>query len=183
MASQKEKAQWKSVLPAAGLVSLVLLILLVTAVVRTGREPELMQRSAGAGEPSGAPAAEPESIPRPQPDKESATEAAPPPSRRTNSVRDRADGDYLRLAGKEAMFTSHLMLSCDQENTRRHMDGAGWHDDLYLLPAEYHGQDCFRLCWNVYPTREAAEAEGAILPYLAREFPDRTPKALAEIRP
>jgi len=175
MASQKDKAQWKSVLPAAGLVSLVLLILLVTAVVRTGREPDLMQRSAGP--------AESESIPRPQPDKEPATEAAPPPSRRTDSVRDRADSDYIRLAGKEAMFTSHLMLSCDQENTRRHMDGAGWHDDLYLLPAEYHGQDCFRLCWNVYPTREAAEAEGAILPYLARVFPDRTPKALAEIRP
>lgn len=174
MASKQDNPQWKSVLPAAGLVVLVLLILLVTAVVRTDREPELMQRTASAAPEPAAPAIREKAI---VPEPETATPVA------TGSVRERADHDYRRLSGMEDRFTSHLMLSCDPDNTRRHMEGAGWNDNLYLLPAEYHGQDCFRLCWGVYPTREAAEAEGAILPYLAREFPDRTPKALAEIRP
>jgi hypothetical protein len=175
MASKQDNPQWKSVLPAAGLVVLVLLILLVTAIVRTDREPDLMQRPNAS-----RPAAE---IPVSQeaPEEIVAPEAAVPAA--GGSVRERADLDYRRLAGMEDRFTSHLMLSCDPDNTRRHLEGAGWDNNLYLLPAEYHGQDCYRLCWNIYPTREAAEAEGAILPYLAREFPDRTPKSLAEIRP
>ncbi len=178
MARNQDNAQWQSVLPAAGLVALVLLILLMTAVFRTDREPEPMQRNAAA-DPSPAPVIEPPIV------QEEAEAAIPgsPPAGGTVSVRERADRDYRRLSGMEDRFTSHLMLSCDQDNTRRHMEGAGWHDNLYLLPAEYHGQDCFRLCWGIYPTREATEAEGAILPYLAREFPERTPKALAEIRP
>ena len=172
---------WKSALPATGLVLLVLLILAVTAWVHTDREPELMQRKV-------EPRVE-QPIEQKNPE-EPADRTAPQepeesdlPSRVNNSLPDRADRDYLRLAGMEDRFTSHLMLSCDWDNTRRHMDGAGWHDNLYLLPAEHDGRDCFRLCWGVYPTREAAEAEGEILPYLAIEFPDRTPKALVEIRP
>ena len=179
MATKQDNPQWQSVLPAAGLVLLVLVILLVTAVVHTDREPELMQRPAGVVEPAPVPAVGPEVVR----DHAETDRRETGPAVQTGSVRERADRDYRRLSGMEDRFTSHLMLSCDQDNTRRHMEGAGWHDDLYLLPAEYHGQDCFRLCWNVYPTREAAEAEGEILPYLAREFPDRTPKAIAEIRP
>ncbi len=168
MAKKQDNPKWKSILPAAGLVGLVLLILAVTAMVSTDGEPEPMQRQT-----------EPE-VERRAP--EPAVEEIVPPAA-TGSLRERADRDYLRLAGMEDRFTAHLMLACDWDNTRRHMEGAGWHDNLYLLPAEYNGQDCFRLCWGVYPTREAVEAEGEILPYLAREFPDRTPKALVEIRP
>ena len=179
MARKQDNPQWKEVLPAAGLVLLVLLVLLVTAVVRTDREPELMQREDGPPSPGPAPAAS-RLAPEEQ-DRAVEPEAMKPSGAR--SVGERSREDYRRLEGMEARFTSHLMLSCDHDNTRRHMEGADWHDNLYLLPAEYHGQDCFRLCWGVYPTREAAEAEGEILPYLAREFPDRTPKPLAEIRP
>jgi hypothetical protein len=153
----------------------VLLILSVTAWVHTDRKPGLMQRPVEP--PSGS------RVERPVPEKPQEPEKAEPPSGPSDSLPERADRDYFRLAGMEDRFTSHLMLSCDWDNTRRHMDGAGWHDNLYLLPAEHNGRDCFRLCWGVYPTREAAEAEGEILPYLAVEFPDRTPKPFVEIRP
>ena len=175
MAKKHDSPKWKSVLPAAGLVGVVLLILVVTAVVHTDREPGPMPRQT---EPPMEPRQDPEPL------FEEIVPLAPTvPPAASVSLRERADRDYRRLAGMEDRFTSHLMLACDWDNTRRHMEGAGWHDNLYLLPAEFNGQDCFRLCWGVYPTREAAEAEGEILPYLTREFPDRTPKALVEIRP
>jgi hypothetical protein len=179
MARKEDSQQWKSALPAAGLVVLVFVILSITAVVRTDRKPEGLQQASGLTVPFPTTEAEPPA----RQEQAEIVEVETPGSDQPPSVRERADRDYKRLDGMEARFTSHLMLSCDHENTRRHMEGAGWHDNLYLLPAEYHGQDCFRLCWGVYPTRAAAEAEGAILPYLAREFPDRTPKPFAEIRP
>ena len=75
------------------------------------------------------------------------------------------------------------MLSCDQDNSLRHLKAVGWDDELYVLPAELKGQTCYRLCWGLYSSRESAVEAADIHNHLDREFPKRQPKQLAEIRP
>jgi hypothetical protein len=42
-------------------------------------------------------------------------------------------------------------------------------DDLFILPVNYKGRDCYRICWGVYPDRTTAEAAARAFPTYFRE--------------
>jgi len=96
---------------------------------------------------------------------------------------ERARHDYDRLTGMSDRWTWQLMVSCDRENSLRHVKAIGWADDLYVLPTELKGRNCYRLCWGLYDDREQAESDAGLPPYLVENFQERRPKSLAEIRP
>jgi hypothetical protein len=42
-------------------------------------------------------------------------------------------------------------------------------DDLFILPVDYKGRACYRMCWGVYDSRQGAETALAALPTYFRQ--------------
>jgi hypothetical protein len=184
--AKKSPGDWKELMPALGLITLVLGVLTLTAMVKTDHDGEAHQRARdGIDRPARLTPSPPSSkkiagTPLPS-EKPGRTSTAP--ARKSGSLERRAKDDYRRLTGMPERWTSQLMLSCDPDNSLRHLKAVDWADDLYVIPAELKGQNCYRLCWGLYDSRSEAVKGQDIRSHLARSFPERQPKQLAEIRP
>jgi hypothetical protein len=183
----KKNSDWKELLPALGLITLVLGVLTLTAMVKSDHQPASSERAPNGIDrparltPTSSPGSE--NIAETPLSTDNSLRPSTAPARKSGSIEKRATDDYKRLTGMPERWTSQLMLSCDPENSLRHLKAVNWDDDLYLIPAERKGQNCYRLCWGLYESRNRAAASAGIHPHLAREFPKRHPKQLAEIRP
>ena len=71
---------------------------------------------------------------------------------------DRAAALFQRLVVDDAGqgFTLQLMIACEAETVRNVRAGAGGGGQLFILPFNFKGRSCYRPCWGVYPSREAA---------------------------
>ncbi|HEY7411677.1 MAG TPA: DUF4388 domain-containing protein [Vicinamibacteria bacterium] len=105
--------------------------------------------------------------------------AAPLPSEDalTTARRLMGSGD---LAASARSFASHvrrtpagtrtvqLMVACSGETVQKAMAGTG-SPELLILPVEYQGRSCFRMCWGLYPTDARAQAAARALPPYFRQ--------------
>lgn len=113
-----------------------------------------------------APAATEPTIPRPA--------VSPPRGQTTGGGRDLlARGDYPRAAAAflqeiraagSGQFTLQLMLLCQSESIGNAVRLARGSSQLFIVPTTYSGRSCYRVCWGLFGSREAAEKEVASLP-------------------
>jgi septal ring-binding cell division protein DamX len=54
-------------------------------------------------------------------------------------------------------FSIQLLTACAPDTVQKAVDAAGA-DELFILPVNFKGRDCYRLCWGLYDTRAEAEA-------------------------
>lgn len=83
---------------------------------------------------------------------------APDPATVPTDAEARARDDLARIARARGGWTLQLGVMCDADNVRTRMDGLGSEVELYFLPFDRDGRVCYRVCWGVYGTREAADA-------------------------
>jgi septal ring-binding cell division protein DamX len=69
-------------------------------------------------------------------------------------------------ANPSGKFTVQIALVCQTSSITTALDGGG--DRIWFTPTTYRGQSCYRLFWNRYETREAAERGIADIPAAVR---------------
>lgn len=183
-------------LPAGGLLVAVLAVLVLAAVLQTDEDttlltavgPEPSERAAVV-EPSPAPPAEaPEEIGEDDVVREPSAampeaEPRPPETGLPEDLERRASEDYRRLARLRSRWTLQLALVCDPGNVRKLLERTGSPEGLYVVPADYAGRDCYRVCWGVYPSRDQA-ASGGLPPGLpASEIGNPVPQPVVVVVP
>ena len=90
----------------------------------------------------------------------------------------RAFETELQSAGNR--FTIAVGLYCNQANVGRLVSGFDDSEQLYVLPATVSGQNCFRVFWGLFDSRESAERGLGTVPAGIRAG-DVSPVALAGI--
>jgi len=85
--------------------------------------------------------------------------------------------------GPRGRFSFQVLVACAPENVQKAVSAVPA-DDLFILPVNVKGKDCYRLCWGVYDGRPAAEAALGGLPSYFRQG-GATPRLspLAELLP
>jgi septal ring-binding cell division protein DamX len=179
--SDEDRARddWPRLLSFAALFAAVLGVLLLGAVLRTDRPREAaVERdlaTAPVREDSVRVTAAPTAAPR-----ELADEGLPP-SATVNLLAARAATDLERLAAMGSGWTAQLAVLCDRTRVTQLLERFGEHAPFYVLPSLQGDSACFRICWNRYTEREAAQ-RAADLPPALREIESRPlPKAISEV--
>jgi hypothetical protein len=72
-------------------------------------------------------------------------------------------GRRLAASGNPSHFTLQVLLACNPDNVQRAFEEVG-DPSLTVLPAEYQGRSCYRLCWGSYPDASAARAAASSVP-------------------
>ncbi len=88
----------------------------------------------------------------------------------------------MKSAGRNAA-TLQLLIACSSETVQKAVENVG-SNELLIVPVQFQGRDCYRLCWGIYPTPERATAALRTLPGYFRER-GATPRVIpaAEIEP
>jgi septal ring-binding cell division protein DamX len=88
----------------------------------------------------------------------------------------------VTAAGRNAA-TIQLLIACSTETVQKAVANVGAME-LLIVPHRYNDRDCYRLCWGLYPTTQAATAAVRLLPAYF-EQPGVRPKVVraAEIAP
>jgi septal ring-binding cell division protein DamX len=98
-----------------------------------------------------------DSAPAPPPASEPEPEPEPAVTLSGNlSERARLDRQRMRAAGEG--WTLQFATLCSRESAERKLAALNGYERFYLLPARVNDRDCHRLCWGLYPSREAALA-------------------------
>lgn len=183
-------------LPAGGLLVAVLAVLVLAAVLQTDEDVTLLtavgtepaERDAVAKQTPTPPAEAPEAIEENDVARESSAamqEAEPPPPEGglPEDLERRASEDYRRLAGLRSRWTLQLALVCDPGNVRKLLERTGSPQGLYVVPADYGGRDCYRVCWGVYPSRDQAVSGGLPPGLPASEIGNPVPQPVVVVVP
>jgi septal ring-binding cell division protein DamX len=90
--------------------------------------------------------------------------------------------DDLKSAGRNAA-TVQLLIACSAETVQKAVENVGAME-LVIVPHQFQGRDCYRLCWGIYPSTKDATAAVRMLPPYFRER-GASPKVMraAEITP
>jgi len=88
----------------------------------------------------------------------------------------------LKAAGRGAA-TVQLLIACSTETVQKAVENVGAME-LLIVPHQFQGRDCYRLCWGIYATPAEASAAVRTLPGYFRER-GATPRVMrtAEIAP
>ena len=141
--------------------------------------------------PTAAPVATP--VPTPTPAARPTPRAAPPGPAPAGEARvlltqgslpEAARAFASSLApGARARFSLQVLVACAPENVQKAVSAVPA-EELFILPVNVKGRDCYRLCWGLYDSRPAAEAALSGLPSYFRQggaVPRLSP--LAELLP
>jgi septal ring-binding cell division protein DamX len=89
------------------------------------------------------------------------------------------DGDYARAAhaftqeirgtGRNK-YTLGISINCDPANIDKAVNSSGSSRDLFILPTTYDNRSCYRVCWGLFDTMEAAQASVDTLPAYFRSL-------------
>ena len=60
------------------------------------------------------------------------------------------------------------LVACAPETVQKAVDNVTG-AELFILPVDLKGRACYRVCWGVYETRDAAEAAARGLPSYFRQ--------------
>ena len=103
--------------------------------------------------------------------------ATPPPTPAPATMLDQARnalrrGDYADAARGFATHlrrapagtaTVQLLVACSSDTVQKAMTEVGG-SELFILPVNYKGRDCFRMCWGLYPDASGAAVASRSLP-------------------
>jgi hypothetical protein len=101
---------------------------------------------------------------------------APPPTGeplallRQGALDEAARGFAASLAaGPQDRYAVQALVACSPETVMKAVQAVPG-DDLFILPVDYKGRACHRICWGgVYPDRAAAEAAARSFPAYFRQ--------------
>lgn len=68
----------------------------------------------------------------------------------------------------EARFSVQLLVACSDDTVDKAVAQAG-SPDLFILPVNYKGRSCYRMCWGLYDTEARANAATSAIPAYFRE--------------
>ncbi len=77
-------------------------------------------------------------------------------------LRRRAMDDSRRLSTTADEWTLQFMVTCREQTAQRILQQTGGDRRLHLLPVIVEDQDCFRICWGRYDSRDRAVGNTAI---------------------
>jgi hypothetical protein len=60
--------------------------------------------------------------------------------------------------GAAGRFTVQALTACSPETVQKAVAGTAGAEDLFILPVTLQGRACFRVCWGLYDSHQAAEA-------------------------
>lgn len=134
---------------------------------------------AAAGTPTAAPSvAPPPSTPAPTPRPAKPSTASPLDNGPVSNARSLMRGGSLGAAAKGfaqnvhaaagSPFTIQLLVACSTETVQKALDSVS-DDDLYILPVNYKGKDCHRVCWGLYGSESSADSAAGRLPGYFRQ--------------
>ena len=88
----------------------------------------------------------------------------------------------LKAAGRSAA-TIQLLIACSTETVQKAVENVGAME-LVIVPHQFQGRSCYRVCWGIYPTPDKATAAVRMLPAYFREH-GATPRVMpaSEITP
>ena len=96
--------------------------------------------------------------------------ATPPPGGdargllRSGAFGDAASSFAEDLRGKaRGRFSVQLLVACSEETIQKAV-AAVPADELFILPVNYRGRSCYRVCWGLYASEEQAATAGRSLP-------------------
>jgi septal ring-binding cell division protein DamX len=79
---------------------------------------------------------------------------------RKGSLAEAARGFVAALApDARGRFSLQLLTACAPDTVEKAVNAVAG-DELFILPVNFKGRECYRLCWGVYASR--AEAEAAV---------------------
>jgi septal ring-binding cell division protein DamX len=88
---------------------------------------------------------------------------------RRGSLGDAAKGFAANVqAAKGAPFTIQLLVACSTETVQKALDSVN-EDELYILPVNYQGKACHRVCWGLYDSEGRADSASRRLPGYFRQ--------------
>ena len=161
----------KELASSALLVAGVVAILIAGFVLKAGRTvdpPEATPAEVLLGATITPETAAPESAPAPPPSPaplspSRLTPAAPavtsgPADPTFDKLARRAAADLARVAAIREPWTAQLLVACRVETVERVLAASKGATKLYVLPAEVHGDACFRICWGAYKGAKDAAA-------------------------
>ncbi|HXI12498.1 MAG TPA: DUF4388 domain-containing protein [Thermoanaerobaculia bacterium] len=131
------------------------------------REGETRESRVKAQEPSGA---------VPNAGTPTPAAAALPPNQPTRGRYDSMARDFLAKSSADG-YAIQFELVCQTSSIQRALDKG--EEDVWFVPTKFRGNDCFRLLWGRFATREAALAGLGRLPSSLRE--ESTP-AVVKVR-
>jgi septal ring-binding cell division protein DamX len=85
--------------------------------------------------------------------------AAVEPASPADTLDARAAADLRRMKAAGNGYTLQFASLCSQDSVRLKLQALSGYESFYLIPT---GAECHRLCWGLYPTREAALAARGI---------------------
>ena len=107
-----------------------------------------------------------------------AAPAAPPPAASSgNALALLRQGAFSQSAQASASslkasaqggFSIQLLAACSPDTIRKAAQSVSG-DEIFILPVTLNGRACFRVCWGVYDSREAAQAGFGTLPDYFRQ--------------
>jgi hypothetical protein len=93
---------------------------------------------------------------------------------------DQAAATFLQhvSAAGAGKYTIAISINCDTGNVGAAVQNAGSPSELFVLPARYNNRPCYRICWGIFDSAEAAErAIGTIPEYFRKQKPLPVPTA------
>jgi len=83
---------------------------------------------------------------------------------RSGAFADAASGFAADLRGKaRGRYSVQLLVACSEETIQKAV-AAVPADELFILPVNYKGRSCYRVCWGLYASEEQAATAGRSLP-------------------
>jgi septal ring-binding cell division protein DamX len=71
-------------------------------------------------------------------------------------------------SSNEARFSVQLLVACSEETVGKAVANASG-PDLLILPVNYKGKSCYRLCWGLYESEARASSALGSVPAYFRE--------------
>jgi septal ring-binding cell division protein DamX len=170
---------WPRLLSFAALFAAVLGVLLLGALLRTDRPREAAIDHDRTTAPERKDAVRSTAAPTAAPPAFADDEF--PPSATAYPLAARAATDLERLAAVGDGWTAQLAVLCDRTRVTQLLERFGEHAPFYVLPSLQGDSACFRICWNRYAEREAAQRAADLLPALRAIEARPLPKAISEV--
>jgi septal ring-binding cell division protein DamX len=65
-------------------------------------------------------------------------------------------------------FSVQVLVACSTDTIQKAIDRAP-SDELFILPVNYHGKSCYRMCWGLYDSADRATAAMQSMPAYFRQ--------------